>query len=99
MRWDDDEKKIPFKGKIVCPTALFENVVVATLEWKRLWSCLIENFGALLTTCQEVGVIRHPTLLKFLGDVMSVKLRRQGVASNPTHVILLLFRSIPSHPL
>ena len=29
MRWDDDEKKIRFKGKIVCPTALFEDVVVA----------------------------------------------------------------------
>ena len=28
MRWDDDEKKIPFKGKIVCPTALFEDVVL-----------------------------------------------------------------------
>ena len=29
MRWDDDEKQIRFKGKIVCPTALFEDVVVA----------------------------------------------------------------------
>ena len=29
MRRDDDEKKIRFKGKIVCPTALFEDVVVA----------------------------------------------------------------------
>ena len=29
MRWDDDEKKIRFKRKIVCPTALFEDVVVA----------------------------------------------------------------------
>ena len=29
MRWDDDEKKIRFKGKIVCPTAVFEDVVVA----------------------------------------------------------------------
>ena len=29
MRWDDDEKRIRFKGKIVCPTALFEDVVVA----------------------------------------------------------------------
>ena len=29
MRWDDDEKKIRFKGKIVCPTGLFEEVVVA----------------------------------------------------------------------
>jgi hypothetical protein len=29
MRWDDDERKIRFKGKIVCPTALFEDVVVA----------------------------------------------------------------------
>ena len=29
MRWDNDEKKIRFKGKIVCPTALFEDVVVA----------------------------------------------------------------------
>ena len=29
MRWDDDEKKIRFKGNIVCPTALFEDVVVA----------------------------------------------------------------------
>ena len=29
MRWDDDEKKILFKGKIVCPTAVFKDVVVA----------------------------------------------------------------------
>ena len=29
MTWDDDEKKIRFKGKILCPTALFEDVVVA----------------------------------------------------------------------
>ena len=29
MRLDDDEKKIRFKGKIVCPTALFQDVVVA----------------------------------------------------------------------
>ena len=29
MRWDDDENKITFKGKIECPTALFEEVVVA----------------------------------------------------------------------
>ena len=28
MRWDDDEKEMCFKGKIVCPTALFEGVVV-----------------------------------------------------------------------
>ena len=77
----------------------WQYILMATLGWRRLWSCLIENFGALLTTCQGVGVICHPTLLKFLGDVVSVKLRRQGVASNPTHVNLLLFRSIPSHPL
>ena len=29
MRWDDDEKKILFKGKIVYPTAVFKDVVVA----------------------------------------------------------------------
>ena len=29
MRCDDDEKKIRFKGRIACPTALFEDVVVA----------------------------------------------------------------------
>ena len=29
MRWDGDEKKIRFKGKIVCRTALFEDLVVA----------------------------------------------------------------------
>ena len=29
MRCDDDEKKIRFKGKILCPTALLEAVVVA----------------------------------------------------------------------
>ena len=29
LRWDDDEKKIRLKGKIVCPTALFEDVVEA----------------------------------------------------------------------
>ena len=29
MRWDDDEKRFRFKGKIVCPTALFEDVLVA----------------------------------------------------------------------
>ena len=28
MRWDDDEKRMCFKGKIVCLTALFEDVVV-----------------------------------------------------------------------
>ena len=74
----------------------WQYILMATLGWGRLWSCLIQHFGALLTICQEIGAICHPTLLKFLGDVMSVKLRRQGVASNPTHVNLLLFRSI--HP-
>ena len=29
MRWDDDEKKIWFKRKIVCPTALSKDMVVA----------------------------------------------------------------------
>ena len=29
IRWDDDEREIRFKGKIVCPTAFFEDVVVA----------------------------------------------------------------------
>ena len=29
MRWDDDEKDICFKGNIVCPTPVFDNVVVA----------------------------------------------------------------------
>ena len=77
----------------------WQYILMATLGWRRLWSCLIENFGALPTICQEIGVICHPTLLKFLGDVMSVELRRQGVASNPTHVNLLLFRNISSHPL
>ena len=52
MRWDDDEKTIRFKGKIVCPTSLFEDVVVAihsyghprvekTVElFDRTFSCL-----------------------------------------------------------
>ena len=77
----------------------WQYILMATLWWRRLWSCLIVNFGALPTTYQEVGVICQPTLLKFLGDVMSVKPRRQGVASKPTHVNLLLFGSIPSDPL
>ena len=72
--------------------------LMATVRWRRLCKCLIEDFGALPTICQVIAVICHPTLLKFLGDVMSVKLRRQGVASNPTHVNLLLSRNIPSHP-
>ena len=29
LRWDDDEKGIRFKGKILCPRALFEDVVMA----------------------------------------------------------------------
>ena len=29
MRWDEDEKEIQFNGKIVCPTGLFEDAVVA----------------------------------------------------------------------
>ena len=37
MRWDDDEKKIRFKGKIVCPTALFEDVVVAIQSYGHPW--------------------------------------------------------------
>ena len=77
----------------------WQYILMATLGWRRLWSCLIEKFGDLPTTCQEVGIISHPTLLRFLGDVRSVKPRRQGVASNPTHANLLLFRSILSHPL
>ena len=36
MRWDDDEKRMRFKGKIVCPTALFEDVVAAILF--ALWA-------------------------------------------------------------
>ena len=51
------------------------------------------------TICQEIGVICHQTLLKFLGDVMTVKLQRQVVVSNPTHVNLLPSRNVPSHPL
>ena len=85
--------------QVFLKTWWWQYILMATLRWRRLWSCLIENFGALPTTCQEVGVLCHPTLLKFLGHVMSVKPRRQGVASDPTHVNLLLFRSILSHPL
>ena len=91
MRWNDDEKAIRVKGKIVGALHLFlktwwwQYILMATVRWRRLWSCLVENFGALLTICQEIGVICHPTSPKFFGDVMSVKLRRQGVASNPTH--------------
>ena len=33
MRWDDDEKRIWFKGKIVCPTAPFADVVVAIYSY------------------------------------------------------------------
>ena len=33
MRWDDDGIKIRYKGKIVCPTALFEDVVVAIYSY------------------------------------------------------------------
>ena len=101
---DDDERKFGSRERL-CALQLFlktwwwQYILMATIGWRRLWSSLIEHFGGLPTTCQEVGVICHPTLPKFLGDVMSVKPRRQGVASNPTHVILLLFRSIPSHPL
>ena len=67
----------------------WQYIIMVKLGWRRLWSCLIEHFDALPTTCQEVDVICQMTLLKFLGDVMSVKPRRQGVASNPTHVNLL----------
>ena len=74
-------------------------IVMATLGWRRLWSCLIEGFGGLPTICQQIGVICHPTLLKFVGDLMSVKLRRQGVASNLTHVNLLLSSNTSSDPL
>ena len=77
----------------------WQYILMATLGWRRLWSCLIGNFRALLMTCQEVGLICHPTLLKFLGDVMSVKPGREGVASNPTPVKMLLFRSILSLPV
>ena len=37
----------------------------------------------MLTTCQEVGVICQPTLLKLLGDVMSVKLRKARLGKQP----------------
>ena len=77
----------------------WQYILMATQGWRRRWSDLIENFGALLTICQEIGVICHLTLLKVFSDVMGVKLQRQRVASNPTHVNLLLFRKIPSHPL
>ena len=36
MKWDDDEKKIRFKGKIVCPTSLFEDVMVAKHSYGHL---------------------------------------------------------------
>ena len=77
----------------------WQYILMANLGWGILWSCLIENVGALLSICQEIGVICHLTLPKFLGDVINVKLRRQRVASNPTHVILLLSRNVPSHPV
>ena len=77
----------------------WQYILMATLGWGRLWSCLTETFCALHTICQEIGVICHPTLLKFFHDVMNVKLRRQGVVSDPTNVNLLLLRSIPSPPL
>ena len=83
MRWDDDEKKIWFKGKLVCPTALFEDVVVAIHSYghpplRKTVELFDRNFGALPTTCQEVVVICQPTLLKFLRDVISVKPRMQN---------------------
>ena len=51
MRWNDDDKKIRFKGKIVPPqlflkTWWWQYILIATLGWTRLWSCLTENFGA-----------------------------------------------------
>ena len=85
--------------QLLLKTWWWQYILMATLGRRRLLSCLIENFGALPTTCQEVGIICHPTLLKFLGDVMSVQPRRQGVASNATHLNLLLFRSSLSQPL
>ena len=81
MRWDNDKKRFGSR-ETLCALQLFlktwcwQYILMATLGWRRLWSCLIENFGALLTTCQEVGVDGHPRLLKFLGDVMSVSARR-----------------------
>ena len=104
MRWDDDELRFGSRERM-CALQLFlkmwlwQYILMTTLGWRRLWNCLIEKFGALLTICQEIGVIFHPTSLKFLGDVMSVKLGMQGVASKPTHVNLLLSSNIPSHPL
>ena len=77
----------------------WQYILMAILGWGRLWSCLIESCDALPTICQEIGVICHPTWLKFLSDVMSVKLPRQGLVSNPTYVNLLLSRKILSHPL
>ena len=37
MSWDDDEKEIRFKRKIVCPTALLEDVVVAIHSYGHPW--------------------------------------------------------------
>ena len=34
MRCDNDEKRIRFKGKIVCPTALFEDMVVTIHSYR-----------------------------------------------------------------
>ena len=56
MRWDDDGIKFGSRERL-CALPLFlktcwsQYILMATLGWRRLWSCLIENFGALLTTC------------------------------------------------
>ena len=100
MRWDDDEKEILFKGKIVYPTAVFKDVVVAIHYYGHpRVEKTVENFDVLPTIGQGIGVISQRTLLEFFRDVVSVKLRRQGVATNLTRVNLFLIRNIPSHPL
>ena len=88
----------------MCRTALFEDVVVAIHSYvhprvEKTVELFNRKFGCLAYDLPRGRRNLSPTLLKFLGNVMSVKPRRQGVASNPTHVNLLLFCSILSHPL
>ena len=84
MRWDDDEKKIPFKGKIVRPTALFDDVVVAIHSYghprvQKTVQLFDKKFWCLAYDLPSGRLNFSPDIAKILGrchDCQTTKARR-----------------------
>ena len=89
----------------LCAVQLFlktwwwQYILMATLGWRRLWSLLMQTFWCLAYDLPRDRCNLSPDFAKILGRCHDCHNTKAGVASNQTHVNLLLSRNIPSHCL